>query len=132
LPNREPEDVLTAVTSAVLNGEMRPNQQAKKAEMVSAEKPKCRIGIEPDQPLTENSEGTATERFDVQVIRMWPGGPLREVSSTARNSWIAHSRYGFAGRYVCERCREPVAGVYSSIHGGDWQCAGCRKVGACR
>lgn len=53
----------------------------------------------------------------VVVKRMWEGGPLREVSSTPRVAWFAHSRYGFAGRYVCDGCLLPVPGIYGSRSG---------------
>jgi hypothetical protein len=68
------------------------------------------------------------------VRRMWEGGPLRQFSETQVNSH--YIRYcspfltGFAGSYVCDRCRRPSAGVYLSHPSemqNEWLCGGCRK-----
>lgn len=67
----------------------------------------------------------------IVLERMWEGGPLRQVSPIPRSGWLPHSRYGFAGRYVCDECREAVAGVYGPIGGtgnARWLCGGCREV----
>lgn len=63
----------------------------------------------------------------VVVERMWQGGPLREVSSAPRKAWFAHSRYGFAGRYVCDGCLQPAPGIYGPNRRGKWMCRRCWK-----
>ena len=53
---------------------------------------------------------------EIAVIRMWPGGPLRQMSeSKASSTFIPVTPVGnltFAGRYVCDGCQEPSKGVY--------------------
>jgi ribosomal protein L37AE/L43A len=54
---------------------------------------------------------------EIEIQRMWHGGPLRHVSATQR------------GSYVCERCMVPVVGVYR-ILGNGWICAACKGLGS--
>jgi hypothetical protein len=64
------------------------------------------------------------------VRRMWNGGPLRQFSDTqAKSHYIAYSgRFltGYAGSYVCDRCRRPSPGVYLFKETHQWLCGGCK------
>ena len=66
----------------------------------------------------------------VEVVRMWPNGPLRQFSTDkARPSstfipYQSKTLSGHAGSYVCERCQQPADGVY--IVDGQWV-GGCCK-----
>ena len=60
-----------------------------------------------------NSENEAnTERA---TVRMWKGGPLRQMAATKVGAFIPYARTingcHFAGRYVCDGCQEPCTGV---------------------
>jgi hypothetical protein len=66
--------------------------------------------------------------------QMWEGGPLRQFSDTQRGGhYIAYSSAiltGYAGSYVCDRCRRPSVGVYLSHPSeteNEWLCGGCKK-----
>jgi hypothetical protein len=65
---------------------------------------------------TAECEGGSMTRESIVAIRMWRGGPLRQMAATkASNAFIpfAKSINGchFAGRYVCDECQEPCTGV---------------------
>ena len=65
------------------------------------------------------------------VRRLWPGGPLRRWSAIRSSGCqIPLATGGFGGSYVCEGCREPVAGVYGVIRGvqrrQSWLCGSCK------
>jgi hypothetical protein len=75
---------------------------------------------------------------DTQVVaaRTWPGGPLRQMSaSKVGSTFIPFKTIGngtFAGRYVCDGCREPSKGVYRQNEGKtsgngeiEWLCDSC-------
>ena len=69
------------------------------------------------------------------VRRMWKGGPLRQFSDVpAGGHYIRYSsRFltGFAGSYVCDRCRCPSPGVYLSKPSKtrtEWLCGPCKRV----
>ena len=51
----------------------------------------------------------------MEVIRMWEGGPLRQMSDVAMSGFIPYAKTinscGFAGRYICDGCQEPSRGV---------------------
>ena len=51
----------------------------------------------------------------MEVIRMWEGGPLRQMSEIAMSGFIPYAKTinscGFAGRYICDGCQEPSRGV---------------------
>jgi hypothetical protein len=54
---------------------------------------------------------------NTENVRMWTGGPLRQMASTKVSStFIPHARTiencSFVGRYVCDGCQEPSKGVY--------------------
>lgn len=69
----------------------------------------------------------ATSSPAAQIVRTWDGGPLREFSTERIRGWIRHCRYPFAGRYVCECCLRPAAGVYRLKGTKAWVCARCRS-----
>lgn len=61
----------------------------------------------------------------VITARAWAGGPLRQYKAASR----ALSREGRPERYdptksayVCDRCLEPVGGVYEPGSGKGWLC----------
>ena len=65
--------------------------------------------------------------MDIEIRRMWQGGPLRQCSEKRpSNSWISYGSGGYAGSYVCDRCGETGDGVYRVAH-ARWWCGGCRK-----
>jgi len=66
-------------------------------------------------------------RRQIEVRRMWKGGPLRQISQKRPNAgWIAVDAGGYAGPYVCDKCQKPCQGVYKAEDG--WQCGDCRKA----
>jgi hypothetical protein len=90
---------------------------------VTLERVQCRVS--PTLPDHNSS---------MNVRRMWDGGPLRQFSETqASGHYIRYSgRFltGFAGAYVCDRCRRPCGGVYLtylSETGQEWLCGGCKN-----
>jgi len=61
-----------------------------------------------------------------EIIQMWSGGPLRQVSDKRESaSWCMGSTGRYLGNYVCQNCRKPVVGVYMTEAG--WICGGCKK-----
>lgn len=64
----------------------------------------------------------------IEIRRMWEGGPLRQWSDKARGSaWNYYEKaqtVGYAGSYVCDKCSNPVYGVYRLNQG--WICAACK------
>ena len=68
----------------------------------------------------------------ITIERMWEGGPLRQVSDKSRQGWSRGQNAAFKGRYVCDECLRPVAGVYEPKDGfGDgrkWLCSACRAA----
>ena len=79
---------------------------------------------------------------EIVVTRMWPGGPLRQMSESKISSTFIPvtpiENLTFAGRYVCDGCQEPSKGVYrqddsktsrnghsSGVSG--WVCDSCRQ-----
>jgi hypothetical protein len=63
--------------------------------------------------------------------RMWNGGPLRQWSDrpmTGKSIRYEHGdTVGYAGAYVCEKCKETVAGVYRVHPTLKWFCGPCRE-----
>jgi hypothetical protein len=50
--------------------------------------------------------------FQIQVLRAWTGGPLRQFTATKVSSAfvpfaITSNGCSFAGRYVCDGCQQP-------------------------
>jgi hypothetical protein len=76
---------------------------------------------------------TMSTTKDVELRRMWDGGPLRRWSPKPpfegrAGSWMTHAGAigGYvASSYVCEECREWTVGVY--YYGGKWVCEGCKN-----
>ena len=62
-----------------------------------------------------NKNEPSTERVTVRAVRMWKGGPLRQMAATKVGAFIPFAKTingcSFAGRYVCEACQEPCGGV---------------------
>lgn len=57
-----------------------------------------------------------TERAGVRAtVRMWKGGPLRQMAATKVGAFIPFAKTingcSFAGRYVCDECQQPSTGV---------------------
>jgi hypothetical protein len=92
-------------------------------------------GVSAPTTFREPSRGNAGPSGSpdsVIIRRMWEGGPLRQVAN--RKASPVYTAYGFrgstctfAGRYVCDGCKEPVIGVYRQKGTGKWVCAGCRR-----
>src|SRR5262249_50882122 len=53
-----------------------------------------------------------------EIVRMWPGGPLRQFIAGDRHPGGSFIRYGstiligFAGSYTCDVCRRSAGGLY--------------------
>ena len=64
------------------------------------------------------------------VARSWPGGPLRQyaVKGHLRRDGRPDRYDPTKSAYVCDRCLEPVAGVYEPKHGEGWLCGTCRGM----
>ena len=65
-----------------------------------------------------NKNEPSTERVTVRAVRavrMWTGGPLRQMAATKVGAFIPFAitinGCSFAGRYVCDGCQEPCGGV---------------------
>jgi hypothetical protein len=64
-----------------------------------------------------NSRHEANTETDVRVtVRMWKGGPLRQMGATkVSGAFIPYARTingcHFAGRYVCDGCQQPCGGI---------------------
>ena len=56
------------------------------------------------------------------INQMWRHGPLRHVSTTSHNGWLAGLNGMFYGPYVCSGCRRSTVAVYAP----KWHCAACR------
>jgi hypothetical protein len=69
---------------------------------------------------SRNNEAS-TERAGRVTVRMWNGGPLRQMAATKVGAFIPYARTingcSFAGRYVCDECQEPCGGVSLSDDG---------------
>ena len=68
---------------------------------------------------------------NVELRRMWLGGPLRQFAAEkVSNAFIPYGERGstptFAGRYACDGCQMPTAGLYPAKTGKGWLCAGCK------
>src|SRR3974390_2818824 len=63
-------------------------------------------------PVRTGKEQTAVA--EIEVRRMWEGGPLRQWTAKRPSSgkWVPYEHGGFAGRYVCADCQQTVAGLY--------------------
>ena len=64
---------------------------------------------------SKNNEAS-TQRVVRVTVRMWKGGPLRQMAATKVSSaFIPFARaingLSFASRYVCDACQEPRTGV---------------------
>ncbi len=74
----------------------------------------------------------------ITEVRMWEGGPLRQMAaSRVSNAFIPCAKTingrSFAGRYVCDGCQEPCKGILLSNVGksggnrhSKWLCDRCR------
>lgn len=79
-----------------------------------------------------------SENESITEVRMWKGGPLRQMAaSKVSSAFIPYAKTingcSFAGRYVCDGCREPCGGISLSDvgkNGGkrrfNWLCDRCR------
>jgi hypothetical protein len=65
--------------------------------------------------------------MSVEIIRQWDGGPVRQITTERKGSWIVRGDGTFAGQYVCDGCGEPSIGVYGPSEGNKWLCGGCRN-----
>jgi len=59
-------------------------------------------------------------------MQMWPGGPVREVTTEPRVRFKPSDRVGLhLGKYVCSFCRQPCPGLYRAELG--WFCKTCKR-----
>jgi hypothetical protein len=77
------------------------------------------------------------ENRKIVIVRMWDGGPLREMATTkVTAAFIPYAKTingcHFAGRYVCDGCQVPCAGVslqndgrFSGKAHSNWLCDLC-------
>jgi hypothetical protein len=85
---------------------------------------------------SEHEANTVTAEARV-TVRMWKGGPLRQMAaSKVSSAFIPYAKTingcHFAGRYVCDGCQEPCTGVSlqndgklnGKLHSG-WLCDLC-------
>jgi hypothetical protein len=82
-------------------------------------------------------EGGRMTRATVVAVRMWTGGPLRQMAATkVSGAFIPYSKtingHSFAGRYVCDECQELCGGISLSDVGKmsgnrhrGWLCDSC-------
>jgi hypothetical protein len=63
-----------------------------------------------------------------EVRRMWENDPLRNFSEARVGAWTPQTGGGYAGPYVCERCKKDVSGVYEDENGRTWQFSDCREL----
>jgi hypothetical protein len=106
-------------------------------------KPEVETAIEEGARGIENGstaecEGGSMTRASVVAVRMWTGGPLRQMAATKVSStFIPYAKTingcHFAGRYVCDGCQEPCGGISLSdvgkISGNrprGWLCDSCK------
>jgi hypothetical protein len=87
---------------------------------------------------TAECEGGSMTRASVVAVRMWKGGPLRQMAATKVSStFIPYAKtingLSFAGRYVCDGCQEPCGGISLSDVGklsgnrpSKWLCDSCK------
>jgi hypothetical protein len=66
--------------------------------------------------VNSRNDEASPERDGRVTVRMWRGGPLRQMAATkVANAFIPFARtingLSFAGRYVCDGCQEPCTGV---------------------
>jgi hypothetical protein len=67
----------------------------------------------------------------IEVRQMWEGGPMREFAEKRPHEhwgmpYESPVMKGYAGSYVCAKCKEVTVGVYRDKKSGGWTCAGCR------
>jgi hypothetical protein len=66
----------------------------------------------------------------MEIRRMWEGGPVRQWSekacSGANHYYESPQMKGYAGAYVCDRCKKAGLGVYYDKGSGEWICGTCR------
>src|ERR1017187_4261204 len=87
---------------------------------------------------TAECEGGSMTRASVVAVRMWTGGPLRQMAATKVSStFIPYAKTingcHFAGRYVCDGCEQPCGGISLSDVGKmsgnryrGWLCDSCK------
>jgi hypothetical protein len=84
----------------------------------------------PSQFLTLMENSASANLKTMEIVRMWPGGPLRQFIVSDRHpggSFIRHgnaSPGGFAGSYTCDVCRRPAGGLYCVAQLKKWVCGG--------
>src|SRR5215813_5591492 len=90
-------------------------------------------GFSPGLVTTMENSGPANLKTN-EIVRMWPGGPLRQFIVGDRHPGGSFIRYGngilggFAGSYVCDVCRRPAGGLYCVAQLKKWVCGGCRAA----
>lgn len=65
---------------------------------------------------------------NVEIIRQWTSGPLRQISNSRTGSFLPRSDGTFAGQYVCDGCGLPSIGIYGPTEAKTWLCGKCRTA----
>ena len=68
------------------------------------------------ETVVPQSEGGSMTRASVVAVRMWKGGPMRQMAATkVSGAFIPFAKTingcHFAGRYVCDGCEQPCGGI---------------------
>lgn len=83
------------------------------------------VSPEPRRRLKDGVQEPKNE--DAEIRRMWTNGPLRRWARARLSSnWIPYETGGFVAGYVCDGCRQDVAGVYR-VAPGCWLCGSCKS-----
>jgi hypothetical protein len=100
----------------------------------------CQIGSTSAGKERVNSKNNeaSTERDVRAIVRMWKGGPLRQMAATkVSGAFIPYAKtingHHFVGRYVCDGCQQPCGGISLSDVGkmsgnrlSKWLCDSCK------
>ena len=90
------------------------------------------------ETVVPQSEGGSMTRASVVAVRMWKGGPMRQMAATkVSGAFIPFAKTingcHFAGRYVCDGCEQPCGGISLSDVGkisgnrhSKWLCDSCK------
>jgi hypothetical protein len=68
------------------------------------------------------------ENPEIQIKRMWDGGPLRQWSpDNPTRNFMSYGKGGYVGSYVCDFCQNTCDGLYRVKNSDSWTCGSCRK-----
>jgi hypothetical protein len=65
--------------------------------------------------MTSAGKGRVNSDNGRITVRMWRGGPLREMAATKVGAFIPYAKTingcSFVGRYACDGCQQPCGGI---------------------